>query len=46
MPTDYANRVLCRTNARQLTAEEYTWIMEQGKTQMTQLPSVPHQPDF
>ena len=46
MPTEYANRVLCRSNARQLTADEYNYLQEQGKTQMTQLPSMPHFPDF
>jgi hypothetical protein len=46
MPNDYANRVLCRRNARQLSADEYNYLLEQGKTQMTQLPSIPFNPDF
>jgi DNA-directed RNA polymerase subunit H (RpoH/RPB5) len=46
MPNDYENRVLSRRNAHQLSAEEYQKILEQGKTQMTQLPSIPFNPDF
>ncbi len=46
MPNDFENRVLVRRNARQLSAEEYDTIMEKGKTQMTQLPSMPFHPDF
>lgn len=46
MPNNYENRVLGRRNARQLSAEEYNKILEQGKTQMTQLPSIPFNPDF
>ncbi len=46
MPIDYENRVLVRRNARLLSPEEYQEIMEKGKTQMTQLPSIPHFPDF
>lgn len=46
MPNNYENRVLSRRNARQLSAEEYNKILEQGKTQMTQLPSIPFNPDF
>jgi len=46
MPNNYENRVLVRTNARQLSAEEFQWIMEKGKAQMTQLPSTPFHPDF
>jgi hypothetical protein len=46
MPNDYENRVLSRRNARQLTAEEFQKILDAGKTQMTQLPSIPFNPDF
>jgi len=46
MPNNHENRVLVRTNARQLTAEEYATIMEKSKPQMTFLPSIPHNPDF
>jgi len=46
MPNNYDNRVLVRRNARQLSAEEYETILEKGKTQMTQLPSIPFNPDF
>lgn len=46
MPNNYDNRVLGRRNARQLSAEEFQKILEQGKTQMTQLPSMPFNPDF
>ena len=46
MPNDFENRVLVRTNARQLSAEEFQEIMEKGKAQMTQLPSIPFNPDF
>lgn len=46
MPNNYENRVLSRANAHQLSAEEYQKILEQGKTQMTQLPSIPFHPDF
>jgi hypothetical protein len=40
------NRVLCRANAREVSAEEFQKIMGQGKPQMTQLPSMPFHPDF
>lgn len=43
---DYENRVLSRRNARLLSAEEYNKILAEGKTQMTQLPSIPFNPDF
>ncbi|HKD80852.1 MAG TPA: hypothetical protein VKH81_14235 [Candidatus Angelobacter sp.] len=46
MQNNYENRVLVRRNARLLTAEEYETILEKGKTQMTQLPSIPFFPDF
>jgi hypothetical protein len=46
MPNDFENRVLVRRNARQVSAEEYQEILEKGKTQMTQLPSMPFHPDF
>jgi hypothetical protein len=46
MPENNNNRVLVRTNARQLSAEEFQEIMEKGKAQMTQLPSIPFNPDF
>ena len=46
MPNDFENRVLVRTNARQLSDEEFQEIMEKGKAQMTQLPSIPFNPDF
>ena len=46
MPNNYENRVLVRRNARLLSAEEFQEIMEKGKTQMTQLPSIPFNPDF
>ena len=46
MPKNESNRVLCRTNAREVSAEEYTKILGQGKPQMTQLPSMPFHPDF
>lgn len=45
MPSNFENRVLSRRNARQLSAEEYNKILEQGKPQMTLLPSTPFQPD-
>jgi hypothetical protein len=40
------NRVLVRRNARELSADEFQKILGQGKPQMTQLPSIPFQPDF
>jgi hypothetical protein len=46
MPNKNSNRVLCRTNAREVSAEEFEKIMRQGKPQMTQLPSMPFHPDF
>ncbi len=46
MPNNYENRVLSRRNARQLSAEEYQKILDAGQTQMTQLPSIPFNPDF
>jgi hypothetical protein len=46
MPIDYENRVLVRRNARLLSAEEFQEIMEKGKAQATQLPSMPFFPDF
>ena len=39
------NRVLCRRTAREISAEEFQKIMG-GKPQMTQLPSMPFNPDF
>jgi hypothetical protein len=45
MLNNYDNRVLCRRNARQLSDEEFQKI-QQGTTQMTQLPSIPFHPDF
>ena len=41
MPNNYENRVLVRRNARLVSAEEFQEIMEKGKAQMTQLPSMP-----
>jgi hypothetical protein len=41
-----SNRVLCRRTAREISAEEFQRIMGQGKPQMTQLPSMPFNPDF
>jgi hypothetical protein len=41
-----SNRVLCRRTAREISGEEFQKIMGQGKPQMTQLPSIPFQPDF
>lgn len=46
MPNNFENRVLVRTNARQLSAEEFQWIMEKGNAQMTLLPSTPFHPDL
>lgn len=46
MPNNYENRVLVRRNARQISWEDYQTILEKGKTQMTQLPSIPFHPDF
>jgi len=46
MPNNYENRVLVRRNARLVSAEEFQEIMEKGKAQMTQLPSMPFHPDF
>jgi len=46
MPENNNDRVLVRANARQLTAEEFQKIMEEGKEQMTKLPSTPFHPDF
>jgi hypothetical protein len=40
------HRVLCRANAREVSAEEFQKIMGQGKPQMTQPPSMPFHPDF
>jgi len=45
MQNDNNNRVLGRTNARELSAEEFQKMMG-GKPQMTQLPSIPFHPDF
>jgi hypothetical protein len=42
---NFENRVLSRRNARQLSAEEYSKIQTDGKTQMTLLPSIPFHPD-
>jgi hypothetical protein len=42
---DLENRVLSRRNARQLSAEEYSKILAEGKTQVTLLPSIPFHPD-
>lgn len=46
MPENNNDRVLVRTNARLVSAEEFQEIMEKGKAQMTQLPSMPFFPDF
>jgi hypothetical protein len=46
MPDNNSNRVLCRRNAREISAEEFQKILGQGKPQMTQLPSMPFNPDF
>jgi hypothetical protein len=46
MPDNHDNRVLARTNARQLSAEEYQEIVEKGASRATQLPSMPFHPDF
>ena len=46
MPDNNHNRVLGRRNARQVSAEELHEILGLGKTQMTQLPSIPFFPDF
>ena len=45
MPKNENNRVLCRTNARELSPEEFQKMLG-GKPQMTQLPSIPFHPDF
>jgi hypothetical protein len=45
MQNNNNNRVLGRTNARELSAEEFQKMMG-GKPQMTQLPSIPFHPDF
>ena len=45
MQNDNNNRVLGRTNARELSAEELQKMLG-GKPQMTQLPSIPFHPDF
>ncbi len=46
MPNNNNNRVLCRRTAREISAEEFQKILGQGKPQMTQLPSIPFNPDF
>ncbi len=46
MQNNNNNRVLGRTNARELSAEEFQKILGQNKPQMTQLPSIPFHPDF
>lgn len=46
MPNSYENRVLSRTNAHQLSAEEFQKILDQGKSQVTLLPSIPFHPDL
>lgn len=46
MPNNYENRVLCRSNARQLSAEEFQEILDKGKAQVTLLPSMPFHPDL
>jgi hypothetical protein len=46
MADNNSNRVLCRRTAREISAEEFQKIMGQGKPQMTQLPSMPFNPDF
>lgn len=46
MSNNNDNRVLGRRNARHVSAEELHEILGQGKTQMTQLPSIPFHPDF
>lgn len=45
MPNNNENRVLGRRHARHLSAEELNNILGQGKTQFTQVPSIPHFPD-
>jgi hypothetical protein len=45
MQNNNNNRVLGRTNARELSAEEFQKMLG-GKPQMTQLPSIPFHPDF
>jgi len=45
MQNNNNNRVLGRTNARELSAEEFQKMMG-GKPQMTQLPSIPFHPHF
>lgn len=46
MPENYNDRVVVRANARQLTAEEFRKIMDEGNELMTLLPSTPFHPDF
>jgi hypothetical protein len=46
MPENNSDRVLVRAKARQLTAEEFQKIMDEGNELMTQLPSMPFFPDF
>lgn len=46
MLNDNENRVLARRNAHHLSAEEFQKILEEGKTQRTQVPSIPFSPDF
>ena len=46
MPENYNDRVLVRAKARQLTAEEFQKIMEEGNELMTLLPSTPFPPYF
>lgn len=43
--SDLDNRVLSRRHARQLSADEYSKILADGKTQVTLLPSIPFHPD-
>jgi len=46
MPENNNDRVLIRAKARQLTAEEFQKIMDEGSELMTLLPSTPFHPDF
>ena len=46
MQNNNDNRVLGRRNARYVSAEELNKILGNGNTQMTQLPSMPFNPDF
>jgi hypothetical protein len=46
MPENNNDRVLVHAKARQLTAEEFQKIMDEGSELMTLLPSTPFHPDF